>query len=234
MSSSATITDRSSGNNHRRRFPRQRVETLTYVGLGLENGGFPINVSEGGMAFQGIQPLEKDQLIHINFKLPGLSNSLESFAQIAWLNDHGKGGGLRFIDMPEDTQLLINEWLSLQTSSCSFTESAPILRSSIETKNFQSAPEIHSLADQDHSSTQADSRAVETLLDSSLSPVAATNAITTSDTVALPIHSSSSALDYVFRDPLLETGCRNAWGPSFSLALIALVAIAAILGVIIL
>jgi TonB family protein len=133
MSSAPITTNRPSGKNHHRRSPRQRIDTLMYVGLGHENGGFPTNVSEGGMAFQGIQALEKNQLVHINFKLPGSRDSVESAARIAWLNVLGKGGGLRFIDLPEATRRVINEWLSLQTSSCGVAEDAPILGTQIET-----------------------------------------------------------------------------------------------------
>ncbi len=232
MSSTPITTGLSSGHNEQRRSPRQRIETLMYVGLGLENGGFPINVSEGGMAFQGIRPLEKDQLVYINFKLPGLSNFVESAAQIAWLNDLGKGGGLQFIDLPECARQLINEWLSKQTSSCGLTENTPIPRTPVETKNFQSAPDIHFVTNQDHSSVKADSSVVEASLDSTLSTVPATNAITTRDVVAIPIHSVNSARDFGFRDPCLETERRKEWSTPFSLGLMTTVAIAAILGAI--
>src|ERR1017187_6964119 len=125
MPSAPITADQPSGNKHPWRAPRQRIETLMYVDLGLENGGFPINVSEDGMAFHGIRPMEKDQRIHIKFKLPGLSNSVESAAQIAWLNDLRKGGGLRFIDLPEDTRILIKEWISQRISFRALTDSAP-------------------------------------------------------------------------------------------------------------
>ena len=232
MSSAPITTDRTSGNNYHERSPRKRIETLMYVGLGLENGGFPINVSEGGMSFQGIRSLEKDQLLHINFQLPGLSKSVESAAQIAWLNDLGKGGGLRFVDLPEGTRQLINEWVSVQASSCDLAENTPILRKKGETRNFQSAPAIQFVTNQDHSSAKADSSAVETLLDSSLSPVATSHVITTSETLAIPIHSVNSARDSGFRDPSLESEWLKAWSKPFSRGLIMSLAMAAILGVI--
>lgn len=232
MSSAPITTDQFSAKNHQRRSPRQRIETLMYVDLGPENGGFPINVSEGGMAFQGIQPLEKDQLVHINFKLPGITNSVESAAQIAWLNDLGKGGGLRFIDLPDCTRRQINEWLSQKTSSCGLTEDSPILITVVETEIFPSAPDIHFVTDQDHSSAKNDSSAAETLLDSSPSPVAARDAIKTSGTAPLPIPSADSARNSGFRHPSLKTNRRKSWSTPVLLGLVSCLAIVAILGVI--
>jgi TonB family protein len=232
MSSAPIATGQPSGNNHRLRSPRQRIETLMYVDLGPENGGFPINVSEGGMAFQGIRPLEKDQLILINFKLPGLTNSVESLAQIAWLNDLGKGGGLRFIDLPDCTRRLIIEWLFLQNPSCDLTENSPIQCTLVETENFQPAPDIHLVTNQDRSPAEADLGAVMTSPDSSPSPVAVANATTTSGTMPIPIRSVHSARGSAFRDPSLQTKRRKAWSTPVWLGLIISLAMAAILSVI--
>src|SRR6202790_5650679 len=82
-----------------RRFARQKFESLVYADLGPGNGGFPINISEMGMAFQGIQPVEKDQVICVKVKLPGMKEVVETMGQVIWLNDLGKGGGLELMNM---------------------------------------------------------------------------------------------------------------------------------------
>jgi TonB family protein len=202
-----------------------------YVDLGLENGGFPINVSEGGMAFQGIRSLEKNQLIQINFKLPGSGAPVESSARIAWLNDLGKGGGLRFIDLPEAARRLINDWLSLQTSSSGGTKDTAMLPTKAESKNFLSAPRSLE-TDQNHSSAKAHSSAVKALLVSPLSPVTTTNVIAPSGSMAIPIQSVNSARDFGFPGPYSEAGKRNAWSTPFSLRVITSLAAAAIFGAI--
>lgn len=102
------------GNVHKRRSLRQRIETLAYADFGPDNGGFSINISETGMAFQGIQPLEELQVIGIKFKLPGMNEVVETKGQVIWLNDLGKGGGLEFINLTEESRLLIHHWLSMQ------------------------------------------------------------------------------------------------------------------------
>jgi hypothetical protein len=71
---------------------RQRVEALMYVELGPENGGFPINISEEGMTFQGVRLLEKDQEICVTFKLHGTDESVTAMAKIVWLTESRKGG----------------------------------------------------------------------------------------------------------------------------------------------
>ncbi len=154
MSSAPTTANRHSENKHPSRLPRKKIDTLTYVDLGLENGGFPINVSEGGMAFHGIRPMQKDQLIHVKFKLPGLSDSVESAAQIAWLNDWEKGGGLRFIDLPEGDRHLIKQWLALQTPFRGLVDNAPIPHKPGAMKNFKPFPDVRMANNEDHSSAR--------------------------------------------------------------------------------
>ena len=100
------------GSEDRRRSPRQRIDALVYIELGSSNGGFPINVTEEGLAFQGIQRLKIDQVVSIRFKLPDLGNPLEVTGQIVWLNELGTGGGLRFIDLSDEARLVIRNWIS--------------------------------------------------------------------------------------------------------------------------
>jgi hypothetical protein len=64
-----------------------------YVDLGPENGGFPINISEHGMAFQGVRPLEKNQEICITIKLDGIGETVIATAKVVWLTASRKGGG---------------------------------------------------------------------------------------------------------------------------------------------
>lgn len=97
-----------------RRSARQRVETLMYLDLGSENGGFPINISEDGMSFQGIRPLEVGQEIFITFKLDGSNESITTKAKIVWLTETRKAGALQYLDMTEDSRRRVSEWIALQ------------------------------------------------------------------------------------------------------------------------
>jgi protein TonB len=96
---------------------------------------------------------------------------LESTCQIAWLNDSGKGGGLRFIDLPEGTHSKIKEWFSLQTTSRGPIENTAAPRSPVETKDLKSSPVLHLVTLQGEDASE-----LEPGPDSSPAPVVATAA----------------------------------------------------------
>jgi TonB family protein len=100
---------------NRRLSARRRFDQLVYVDLGRKNGGMLVNVSEGGVHFQSIQPLEKDQFVAMEFMLPGVGTPLEIIGEVAWLDELGKSGGLRFASLPEDMKQLVRAWLTRET-----------------------------------------------------------------------------------------------------------------------
>jgi len=106
----------------RRLAPRVRVSDLVYVDLGPGNGGMVLDVCEGGLTFQAVQPLEKGQRVRLSVLLPGLIKSLGTDSQIVWLNDSSNGGGLRFLDLREADRREIRRWVALQTAPPSFQE----------------------------------------------------------------------------------------------------------------
>src|ERR1700736_221379 len=132
------IIERPSETKTPRRFARQKFESLVYADLGPGNGGFPINISEDGLAFQGIRPLEKNQTICITFKLYGIEESVTVTAKIAWLTESRKGGALQFIDLPEDSRRLINNWILLQKQNGTPKQIPIATISHVETKSLLS------------------------------------------------------------------------------------------------
>src|ERR1700722_1300973 len=97
-----------------RRSERQRVDSLMYLDLGSENGGFPLNLTEDGMAFQGIRPLRLDQEIIVTFKLEGIEEPVTAMAKVVWLSETRKAGAVEFIDLPDATRKLIRDWITSQ------------------------------------------------------------------------------------------------------------------------
>jgi len=92
----------------RRRFhARRRVDGLIYVDFGPDNGAILIDLGEGGLGFQSVAPVSVDQAILLKFKVPGDTNALEGYAEVAWLNESGKGGGLRFVELSPDARAQI-------------------------------------------------------------------------------------------------------------------------------
>ena len=155
MLSSPIIAEPPSGGAPKRRSSRQRIETLVYADFGPGNGGFPINLSEGGMAFQGIQPLEKDRVIHIRLKLPGTNNAVETSGRIVWLNELGTGGGLEFVDLPDEFRGPIVHWMALQTQTGNSDEKIPAGTQQFERKEFRPTPPIPSQVQYEYTSPQA-------------------------------------------------------------------------------
>jgi outer membrane biosynthesis protein TonB len=95
-----------------------------YLDLGPENGGFPIDISEEGMAFQGIRPLQKDEEICIAIKLDGINEPVTAIARIVWLTESRKAGALQFVDLPEASRNHIRQWIELQRKAESPQHSA--------------------------------------------------------------------------------------------------------------
>jgi TonB family protein len=197
-----------------------------YVDLGQQNGGFPIDVSEGGMAFHGVQTMTKDQVLQIKFKLPGHNKSVESAAQIAWLNKLGKGGGLRFIDLPEGALRLIREWLSPQASLGGTANSVPVPHSRAATK-VSKPDSVIAVHGPGHSPAKTTSRNVAV----SLAMAAAAKGSPTASHVASPVRYVNSPRVSGFKDPQLMTESRNPWSTAFWVALIMSLVIVAILSV---
>jgi TonB family protein len=114
MPSVPLITKKVPEGEDRRSALRQRLGSITYLDLGANNGGFLIDVGEGGIQFQVANPLVSDGTFHIKFKLSKTRDAIEALAQVAWLDGSGKYGGLQFHDLDEQSKLQIREWLTAQ------------------------------------------------------------------------------------------------------------------------
>jgi TonB family protein len=94
----------------RRSHARRRIEGLAYVDFGPDNGAILIDLGEGGLGFQSVAPVSLEQAVLLKFKLPGGTGFIESYAEIVWLNESGKGGGLRFAELSAEARLQIRAW----------------------------------------------------------------------------------------------------------------------------
>src|SRR5207302_2516773 len=94
----------------RRFHPRRRFDILAYVEFGPDNGAILIDLSEGGLGFQSVMPVSINQAMLFRFKLPAASNHIEGHAEVAWMNESGKGGGLRFVELSTDACAEIRAW----------------------------------------------------------------------------------------------------------------------------
>jgi CheY-like chemotaxis protein len=98
----------------RRECMRHVVHTLAYVHLdGLYDTPMLLDISEGGMAIQALEPLEQGRAYAVRFFLPRAIESFEAVAAVAWADSSGRAG-LRFLGMPPVGRERLRRWLDEQ------------------------------------------------------------------------------------------------------------------------
>jgi TonB family protein len=100
----------------RRFYARRRIRSLTYAGLGAGNGAILVDVSGGGLGFQSVVALNLGQAVLLKFKVSGGGNHIESCAEVAWLNESRKRGGLRFVELSADARVQIRAWIDNEST----------------------------------------------------------------------------------------------------------------------
>jgi hypothetical protein len=88
---------------------RKPLEHLAYLSLPMNNGGVVLDVSVGGLGFQAIAPVETDGPIHFRFAI-GSGPTIKAVGELAWKDETGKIGGLRFTELPEEIREQIRLW----------------------------------------------------------------------------------------------------------------------------
>lgn len=99
----------------RRHSIRKTPENLAYIGLPFNNGGIVLDVSEGGLGFRAIAPVKADGPIRFQFAIDAAAR-VEAVGELAWKDETGKTGGLRFTALPDQMREYIRVW-SGQTKS---------------------------------------------------------------------------------------------------------------------
>jgi PilZ domain len=95
--------------NERRLSIRKPLERLAYISLPLNNGGVVLDVSEGGVGFHAIAPVKANGPIQFRFAVDS-ARRIKAVGELAWLDETGKTGGLRFTELPEDVREHIRAW----------------------------------------------------------------------------------------------------------------------------
>src|SRR5437879_11392245 len=112
MSSTPGIAEESLRERDRRSHPRGRCELLDYTDFGPV---ILLDLSEGGLGFQGVAAVAEGQLFHLRFALPGTSTHIEADAQVTRSDDSTKCGGLRFVDLSEEARQRVRTWICRET-----------------------------------------------------------------------------------------------------------------------
>ena len=108
----------------RRHHSRTRLDLLVPVDLDRDNGGIALNLSEGGLRIRVIGCLENNQLMRLGFSLLGKNHRIETLAQITWIDESRRAGGLQFIELPESSRQQLQQWLALNASADGLAQEA--------------------------------------------------------------------------------------------------------------
>ncbi len=104
-------TARALVNRMRRHFLRCVVDTLAYARIdGVDDRPMLLDIGEGGLAFQALEPLQPRRAFAVHFTLPGEREEFEAVAAVAWSDPSGRCG-LRFLGMPPVQRERLKRWL---------------------------------------------------------------------------------------------------------------------------
>src|SRR5271169_448132 len=106
--------DNSVSPSERRLHARQRVSAIVYLDIGAGNGGIVLNLSDEGMAFQAVGPLEKKSEVNLRVKLPSFKERVDVAARIVWRSESNRQAGVRFVDALSEGPVQIHEWIRSQ------------------------------------------------------------------------------------------------------------------------
>jgi len=134
----------------RRQTPRTKLVEIAYIGMGPENGGLVLDVSDGGLSFHSVAPVRQAETINFLLSLRGHSR-IEGAGEVVWTNEMRTVCGLRFITLSSGAREHLNNWTNQSRMPAAPREKAvspaPLARPQIEESSA-------SLASQSETSTE--------------------------------------------------------------------------------
>jgi hypothetical protein len=100
--SSVTTSDR-------RLTPRTKLVEIAYIGMGPENGGLVLDVSDGGLSFHAVAPVRKAEIVRFLLSSQGHSR-IEGAGEVVWTNEMKTVCGLRFTSLSAGAREYLNNW----------------------------------------------------------------------------------------------------------------------------
>ena len=93
----------------RRRSPRISLSALAYITFDSNCGGIVVNISDEGLCFHTIAPIERTDTIRFWFSAGG--RRIEADGQLMWTDETRKTGGLRFNALSAEAGQQIRNWI---------------------------------------------------------------------------------------------------------------------------
>jgi hypothetical protein len=104
----------------RRQAARTKLVEIAYIGMGPENGGLVLDVSDGGLSFHSVAPVHPADKVHFLLSLRGHSR-IEGAGEVVWTNQMGTVCGLKFTSLSAGALEHLNNW----TNQSRMAQSAP-------------------------------------------------------------------------------------------------------------
>jgi PilZ domain len=93
----------------RRQAPRTKLVEIAYIGMGPENGGLVLDVSDGGVSFHAVAPVRQSEIIHFLLSLRGHSR-IHGTGEVVWTNEMKTVCGLRFTSLSAGAREHLSNW----------------------------------------------------------------------------------------------------------------------------
>ena len=93
----------------RRQSPRTKLVEIAYIGMGPENGGLVLDVSDGGLSFHSVAPVRQAETIDFLLSSRG-HNRIEGSGEVVWTNDMKTVCGLRFTSLSAGAREYLYNW----------------------------------------------------------------------------------------------------------------------------
>jgi hypothetical protein len=82
---------------------------IAYIGMGPENGGLVLDVSDGGLSFHAVAPVQPAETIHFLLSLRGHSR-IEGAGEVVWTNEMKTVCGLKFTSLSSGAREHLANW----------------------------------------------------------------------------------------------------------------------------
>jgi hypothetical protein len=123
-------------NSERRSIRRERPEELSYIQFEPEGGGIVLNASERGVAFHAATAVRQPGQVRLSIS-PNPKELIGLTAEIVWMDQTKRSGGLRFVELTEDTRNQISRWLT-ETGETETPDIKPELLSRVQAEDTDS------------------------------------------------------------------------------------------------
>jgi TPR repeat protein len=96
--------------SERRRSPRTVLADLAYIHLEPDSGAIVLNISEEGLGFHAVAPVNQSGVIRFWFSMRP-DERVQASGEVVWTDESKKTGGLRFTSLSEGAREQIQKWM---------------------------------------------------------------------------------------------------------------------------